>query len=111
MFTYGRTDRRRTDARLIAISPNLLVGGLKYKGEEFRKIADGVMALIPCIPSDFDSYLFKDYLTVQCFRTKGTQFSLYKNSKGHNFVKHLGGVSILFLCTSCDSDLYLYKVS
>ena len=28
---------------------------------EFRKIADGVMALILCIPSDVASYLFKDY--------------------------------------------------
>ena len=31
------------------------------KGELFRKIADGVIALILCIPSDVASYFFKDY--------------------------------------------------
>ena len=33
----------------------------KYKEEYFCKIADGVMALILCIPSDIASYLFKYY--------------------------------------------------
>ena len=31
MFTDRRTDRRRKDARFIAISPNLSVGGLKRR--------------------------------------------------------------------------------
>ena len=41
------------------------------KGEQFCKIADGVLALILCIPSDVASYLktMKVSLTVQSFRT------------------------------------------
>ena len=32
MFTDGRTDRQRTDARLIAISPELIGRGIKMSG-------------------------------------------------------------------------------
>ena len=31
------------------------------KGNNPEKIADGIMTLILCIPSDVASYLFKDY--------------------------------------------------